>query len=534
MAQLNAVVQSLSHKTVFGQLETYVPHPKQEPMHRAADIDEVWFLAGQQSGKTYSECIEDVWRVTGTHPCFQPVAERSRDDLFWANMRLKWEEMGWPDPPEPEDWPYIKPFVGQFRARTTCSDGEIIEKVMVPIYQKLIPRHFLKCSLCETNKGGPGHSHNPSWEDAYNKSSNMIKFSEDLFSSFIEMKTYQQYKNNSYSHDSATLNWIHFDEEPPHGCYIINRGRLVSTAGQIRGSLTPANPSEWIAVELLEDSQNNPDKLVLHMEIHDNPHLDKKTVKAFLDSITDPGEKLAREKGIPGYYQNKIYPEYDDRHFIDIPKDFFTRLPEFSKTIAIDPHDSKPHSVLWGAWDAETEEPTVYFYREMQVSGTVDQLCKAIRAASEGEQIDMILIDRSVRRTQQLLDEDASIDHIFEQFRLYFPDIQPVGGKGTYNVRTEKLRQMLVPGNMTGLPNLFVLKCCPTLDWQFKHLHRKPNLPAGEDRPYLQKFKKNDDLSDCGEYIVQTGPTEAIQFLHAPVVAGFTGYATTDGRPRVI
>lgn len=538
MAQLNAVVQSLTHKTVFGQLETYVPHPKQEPFHRAADVKERWFLAGNRSGKTFACCVEDIWWVTGTHPCFQPIAERSRDDLFWANLRMTWDQNGWGKAPEPEDWPYVKWPGGQIQWRAMCSDEGIMESTLIPVYRKMIPTFMLACLLCGTSKGGPGHIHTPSWDSAYMKSKNTIRFSEKYNMGFIELKTYQQYKNNPYSHDSVTLTGVHADEEPPEGCYKINHGRLVSGdtdfQGVFIGSLTPVNPSEYIVTDIVEASQDNPRKKIFEMEIHDNPHLSKQVIKDFLDLYTDPAERLSREKGIPGYYQNKIYPEYDQRHFIEIPKQFFTKLPEYSKTIIIDPHDSKPHAVLWMAWDTGTEEPTCYSYREMQMNGTVDQLCTNIRAASEGEQIDVMLIDRSVRRTQQLLDEDASIDHIFEQFKLYFPDIVPVGGKGTYSIRTEKLRQMLVPGNMTGLPNFFVLKCCPTLDWQMRHLHRKPNLPGGEERPYFQKFKKNDDVSDCAEYGIQYGPPEAQLFSREAVVAGFSGYAPIDGRPRVI
>lgn len=538
LSNLGELTSTLSRKLRYEQLEYYVPHPRQEPFHRAAEIKERWFLAGNRSGKTFACCVEDIWWVTGTHPCFTPLEQRDRDAGFWKSIRLTWNDKGWPNPPEPGDWPELKPIPGRVQWRTMCSDEGIIDTVMLPIYKKLIPIVMLACPLCGTSKGGPGHAHNPSWDSAYTKSSNTIMFSEAHDLGFIELKTYQQFKNNPYSHDSVTLHGFHADEEPPHDCYKINHGRLVSGEtdfqGVVIGSLTPVNPSEWIAVDLLEDSQTNPRKQVFHMEIHDNKYLSKQVIKDFLDTITDPGEKLAREKGIPGYYQNKIYPEYKDIHFINIPRSFFDRLPEFTKTIAIDPHDSKPHAVLWGAWDTETPEPTLYFYREMQLNGTVDQLCKAIRAASEGERIDLWLIDRSIRRTQQLLDEDASIDHVFEQFRIYFPDLQPVGGKGTYNIRTETVRRMLIPDNQTGQPNLFVMKSCPTLDWQMRHLHRKPKMPSGEDRPYMQKVKKNDDLSDDAEYIAQAGPMQHFLSHAQPIVAGFTGYTTNDGRARVI
>ncbi len=224
MAKLNAVVQSLTHKTVFGQLETYVPHPKQEPFHRAADVKERWFLAGNRSGKTFACCVEDIWWVTGTHPCFQPIAERSRDDLFWANLRMTWEQNGWGKAPEPEDWPYVKWPGGQIQWRAMCSDEGIMESTLIPVYRKMIPTFMLACALCGTSKGGPGHLHTPSWDSAYQKSKNTIRFSEDYNMGFIELRTYQQYKNNPYSHDSVTLTGVHADEEPPEGCLQLGRG----------------------------------------------------------------------------------------------------------------------------------------------------------------------------------------------------------------------------------------------------------------------------------------------------------------------
>jgi len=548
---LNDVQQGLK----FGMLSTYVPHPEQAKFHALTGTPERWFLAGNRSGKTYCECIEDIWWVTGTHPCFQPIAERNRDDIFWRNMRLTWNQRyaegqllatdedrrkegltdAWKNPPEPEDWPYVEyPWQGQVAWRAVCTDNDIIIKVFIPIYQKMIPKDMLACSNCNTKRGGPGHSHNPSWDDAFNKTSGMIQFSEKYNNSFLEIKTYQQFKNNPYSHDSATLHGVHFDEEPPKDCYIVNKARMVTTGGPTLGSLTPVNSSAWIVEDLVEDSKDNPKKVVLEMEIWDNPFNIREVTEEWLSSIGDPAERLSRELGIPGYMQNKIYPMYKkDIHFIPRLRPFTDRLPEMCKVLSIDPHDSKPHAVNWGAWDVQTPKPTLYIYRELAMNGTASQLCKRIHAESAGEDIVLRLIDRSIRRTQQLLNEDAAIDRILMDFQEWFPDIIPVGGKGTYDIRVETVREMLLPDSATGLPRLFVMDDCPVTDWQMRHIHKKGKLPSGEDRPYTQKVKSKDDHADNVEYIAFIGPIDTIDTAKEQVVAGAPSLIPTDGSQRL-
>jgi len=471
--------------------------------------------------------------VSGTHPKFTPIADRDPDKGFWLNMREEWAKNGWKDCPKPSDWGEAQPFEGQIVWRVLCTDIDIVANVMVPLYQKLITADMLACKNCGTSKGGPNHPHKGNWMEAYNKEFKQIRFSEKYNSSIIEFKTYQQFKNNPLSHDSATLHGIHFDEECPHECYQVNRGRLASTGGPVIGSLTPAQPSEWIVNDLLEKSADHPRLHVLHMSIHDNPHLDKQATQDFLDTITDPAIRQAKEFGTPGYLQHRVFKEYGDEHYIDPPPNFFRDIREqhWPITLCIDPHDSKPTFVLWTAWDINVDDPIPYAFQERNYKGDVQSVCSGIRADNAGMNLDLQLIDRSSMRPSQLMNTDPDIDLIYEMFKKFFPDIQPVGGAGTYDYRIEEMHRLFKVNPATGVPNAFILRTCPILNWQIRHYNYKANPPSGEDRKYAMVIKKNDDYLDDFGYTVSRGASKSVPLSNKPFYAAPPLY---DHRDRVM
>lgn len=566
-----ALLNDLLRQMRSGILECYVPHPGQARFHRDIDIKERIFLAGNQSGKTYACLVEDLWYLTGTHPCFTPISERNPNTGIWLNIRETWDKKAneltrtiqaleaeipiirkktesgsdkklelalqekkvllerskrqlkeYRNPPKPIDWPYIPAPTGAMVGRVTCANEDIIENVMVPALRKLLPQRFLACSKC--NSGDSNHAHEGSWNDAWSAKNKRLTLASSFGGRQLEFKTYKQYALDPLSHDSAVLHFFHWDEEPQQKCYVINKARLSTTNGPTIGSLTPANASEWIVTDLVEKEVERDDLKVYRMEIHDNPIGDPESIKRFLDSIADPAERLSREKGVPGYLRYRVFKEYNDDHFIDMPDDFHEKTKGWPRTVSIDPADAKPNAVVWVAWDIEQEEPVPYVYRERKIGGTagvgdVETLCKTIRVLSAGEKIDLYLIDRSSMRHSQLMNTDPEVDLIFELFRKFFPDIQPVGGAGTYDPRIEKMHKLFKVNPSTGERGAFVFRNCPMLDWELRHYSYKQNLPSGEDRKYQMVNKKNDDLLDAFAYAVLVGAQKPIDLPNEPFFA---------------
>jgi len=512
------LIKGLSKGLNFGLLDSYVPHPLQAKFHADFGLPERFFFGGNRSGKTYSHLAELLWIITGTHPCFTPIEERDPESGFWYNLRETWKERGWAEAPKPEDWPYIPRPRGSKIYRWIGNDWDVVYNVHFAVIRKLLPDRYLK--------GG-------SWDTAFSKQWHRLEFSEELDSAILEFKTYAQFKNDPYSHDSQTLDWVGFDEEPPEKCFIINQARMSTTGGGTTMSLTLASGCEWIPQQIIDKGQDDPNKAVYFMEIWDNPYIDKMAAERFLDKIADPSERLAREKGVPIYYAGRVFSQYNDDHFIDTPIGFYENYKTAPFTIAIDPHDSKPTFVLGTVWDIEGDEPVAYACYENSIRGSIGEVTNQIRVdlAELGFKPDLWIIDRSSKRVSQLHTGNYE-DTIFDEWRTHIPALLPVGGAGTYDKAINTMHEMLNVDSATGNARAFVLKTCPGLDWQMRNYRYKSKTAAGEDRKYETVHKKNDDWVDCWRYAIGAEPPMRNTLPKVAQVIGFAGYG--DAQRRVI
>lgn len=488
----------------------------QERFHRAFDKKERFVFGGNRSGKTYSHIADLLWEVTGTHPCYTPIAERDPDSGFWLNIREIWAEKGWGEAPKPSDWPYVPFKRGQTITRWCATDWDIMYNTHLKVFRTLLPERFLL-------KGN--------WDDAMSKQWHRMTLSDGLSNRIIEFKTYQQFKNDPYSHDSQTLDRVAFDEEPSEECFNINRLRMSTTGGKTSMSLTLARECEWIPQQILDRQEENPRRFILFMECWDNPFVSREDMEAFLATISDPNERRAREKGVPVYYAGRVFPQYSNDHFIDVPDKFYERYKDAPFTLIIDPHDSKPTAVCGLVWDVGGDEPVVYACYENLIRGSIAEITQQVRVdlAALGFKPDLWLIDRSSKRISQLKDGNFD-DTIFDEWRKHLPSLLPVGGAGTYDRRINTMHEHLNVNPMTGEPRFFVLKTCPTLDWQFRNYRYKSRTASGEDRKYETVVKKNDDVLDCACYGVEAEPPRKSLPRSKPLVVGFTGYE--QGRVR--
>ena len=507
------LLTGLAQKSSSEGLDTYCPHPKQEPFHRSS-AREKWFFTGNRFGKTWACLCNLVWWITKTHPCFTPVKDRYEKDFeFWNRFwtRSYWQNVPDALKPMPEDWPYIRPPSGTMRARIMCQDTDVIDTTIIgDTLKKLIPLRYLK--------GG-------SWSQAYQKQQHMINMADG---SHIQIKTYKQGQLDLQSLAGAALHYLHFDEEPTtRDIYDECTIRLATTGGPITGCITPIKSQQWVYSDIYEASAERPDLDVFGGKFNDNPFISEEEQISMAERLkSDPDKAAARMEGKFVWLRGRVFAEYGDRHWIDPPKEDFLRKLQI--TIVIDPHDSKPTYVNGIAWDinAPGDKPDVIVFKELLIKGNVDHVCQAIKAEFAGFKIANILIDRSAHRKSQLVNQSNRPDTILEMFRLphnFGNKINPVGGDP--QGRREIIHQYLAEDVGVGAPHLFVSKECTATNFQMRNHHYKSNLPSGEERATEQVIKLNDDTVDnIGNALLVGPPIINIRRTNAQPKRSWGGY----------
>lgn len=146
-----------------------------------------------------------------------------------------------------------------------------------------------------------------------------------------------------------------YDEPPPEWLWIaLNRG-IVSTGGRIFIGATLLDKSGWFWDSVIAPGEADPDSHidVFWHSIWDNCaengglHTQKaKQVKNWLDGITDPDERLAREHGHPMHVGGLVLSGFDRREHIVDPFELPHDAVIYS---AIDPGGAKPMAAAWMA-----------------------------------------------------------------------------------------------------------------------------------------------------------------------------------------
>lgn len=280
-------------------IKKYTPHQKQFEFHSSMKKKKL-YIGGNRSGKTTGGVVEDIWRATCTHPYRQDLNE-----------------------------------IGPNRGRVIAVDFvNGVEKIIFPQFKQWLYPSAMR--------GG-------SWEDAYDKITRTLHFSNG---SFIEFMSYDQ---DVDKFAGTSRHWIHFDEEPPYPIYAENMARLIDTNGDFWITMTPLEGMNWIYDKLYENNVNNPDGDVFVITINtlENPFLNTSAIEDFLNSV-DEDQVEARIKGDFIQQGGLIYKEFDKtvggRHILSSPiLDPKNELPQQDWTwvMALDHGLNNPTAVLW-------------------------------------------------------------------------------------------------------------------------------------------------------------------------------------------
>lgn len=228
--------------------------------------------AGNQAGKTEIGVLDDILQCVDREvvpPALQPFK-------FW-------------EPP--------------FLLRVVTMDlGNSLYGVMIPKWQRLVPRDQLV--------GG-------SWRHAFDKTLRTLRFKNGSMVQFLSAEQERE------KHQGATLDRIHFDEEPPppngYGIYEESRMRVMARRGQLMFTMTPLLGLSWTYDELWESE--DPSVFKVKWSLLDNPHIADEDVRGEIARMQTDAVYKARIDGNFAAFRGRVLEEFDrDRHIVDTPR----------------------------------------------------------------------------------------------------------------------------------------------------------------------------------------------------------------------
>lgn len=450
---LAAATEVFRNRVEHEHLRFYVPHAKQLEFHKSRAPVRAFF-AGNQTGKSFSGVMDDLWTLGGVHP-------------YRPNYRAP------------------------VRGRVCCVKFTVLRQVLLILFQRFAPR--LPCRLEGTTFEGkprmwPGlRGYN--WKDAFDRVDMVLHLADG---SSIEFKSYDQ---DLEAFSGAPLDFIHPDEEPPENVHRENQARQLTTGVDMRFTLTPLKYSQWLYNEIYQGSAESDDVFVVQASYEDNPHIDEKVVESIKDSDMDEAEKAARLYGALTYIKGRIWKTYGGHNFVD-----YQKLPDrYTRVLSIDPHRDKDDFANLVAWDSW--RGNLYFYRELRASGDIHERIAKVRQLCVGENTDIMVIDPSAEQGVRSLSEKNILDFYMEAFPTLMKADNSRGAKDHARAVIERLAKK----SPSGETNLYVMRNCPRTHHQFLNYSYKPPGRTGEDRKQPTIFKKNEDHCDCG--------IQAVQFL---------------------
>lgn len=397
--------------------------------------------------------------------------------------------------------PYRPNYVGPVFARDCYQNEDVLEKVAIPTYMRILPRQ--SCILeGKTFEGKPRiwpGLRGGSWGSAYDRQFHVIYLADG---SFIEFKTYQQGERNLQSFAGPPRHIVGHDEEPRKDIYEENKARQNTLGMNQLFAMTPLQYSKWLYTEIYEKASSTDSIDVFEMSAYENPIADHEAVKDLEDSIEDPAIRAARIYGKFTYVEGLVYKGFSKLNIVDP----FTPRLDWEYSFCIDPHLEKP--TAWNLF-GEDHLGNIWCIDEGNFKGDVEFICQQIRNKCGGKRIGLQLIDPSSRQSTGIHGKGRLID----VFREYFPEL--IEADNDVLAGIDRVKYFLKNNPGTG-PKLKFFSNCTTTIHQMKNLSWKPPTKTGEDRRRPEVVKKDDDNADNVRYRVMA--------QHEEVGVGFTGF----------
>lgn len=411
------------------------PYPKQSAF-LSSNKRWKWFLGGNRAGKTITACVDDILQAVDR-------------EVVPAHLQAYKHT----DPP--------------FRWRIVAMDFDQIELVVYEELKRWIP---------------PSQLDGGTWKTAYNRERRTLRFKNG---SICQFKTYEQ---AAFNHGGASLDRVHFDEEPPEDIYKENRARIIDNNGDIIISMTPVHGMTWMFDKFYVPYT----KRLLHncfvqlVDMDDNPYINVEAKKAALEEYS-PEEREARKTGKFIALHGLVYPNFT--HVLpqqNPPSD----CPVY---VGIDPGIRNMAAVVFVY---HTKDDGLVVFEEISAQGkTVAEVCKEISTLEGILNIKprWYVIDPSARNIQH--NTGRSLQMEYADFGIKaFPgqnDVRAGINRVAVRLEHDKLHVMA--------------NCHATIDEFRKYRWSKP--PRGsENDPREEPVKKDDHLLDALRYVCMARP----------------------------
>lgn len=434
---LRSVASGLRNAATRPNIYGYKPHEKQIQFHSSPARGRL-LLGGNRSGKTVGGAVELCWYATGKHP-------------------------------------YKKTPELPVRLRAISVDFlNGVEKIVRPEVARWLPTSELK--------GG-------SWGNAYNKELRTLTLEND---SFIEFMSYDQ-DLEKFAGTSRHAIW--FDEEPPHDVFIENQMRLIDVAGDWWMTMTPVEGMTWVYDDLYIPAKQDPNILVIEVDMTQNPHLNPGEIEFFMSTLSDD-EKKARIHGRFVQVGGLVYKQFSDAHIIDP----FRPSKEWMQVAALDHGFNNATAWLWATIDPDGR---VYIFDEHYESGKIvryhaDRVHEINRV--HGRQPDYYVGDPSIRNTDPITGTSVQLEYIEHGIAIML---------GNNDVRAGINRVARYLEGVNGRPMLYITSNCVNLinemrryrwsQWASKQMQYDKNK---KEEPH----KKNDHAVDSLRYLISSRP----------------------------
>lgn len=267
------IAKELDRRKRTNRLKDYQPYAKQKEYH-ASTTREVLFMAGNQLGKTMAGTAEDAMHLTGRYPD------------WWTGHR------------------FTKPITMLAGSESYELTRDGLQRLLMgpPANEEEWGTGFIPkdCIVARTRRMGVSNA----------LDSVTVKHVSGGNSTLL-FKAYEQGRGKWQAN---TVDYVHFDEEPPEDVYFEGITRTNATGGLIRVTFTPLKGmSSVVARYLMEDS---PDREVVTMTIEDAEHYTPEERQKIIDSYP-AHEREARTKGIPTLGSGRIYPIEEEAIKVD-------------------------------------------------------------------------------------------------------------------------------------------------------------------------------------------------------------------------
>ena len=431
----------------------YEPQAYQEPFHTSGAYIRA-MIAANRTGKTYCSMHDLLWYLTGDYPS-------------WFPPSLKCET----------------PFFGRWIA-TDFKHG--IGEVFMPTFKRIVPGPY---------KEGPVVKR-------VTKNQTGVWTSIEFQNGSIE--TLMTNEQDVDDFEGASFHRLDIDEPCSQSRYVASCRGLVDYIGRVCMHLTPLT-EPWIYDEVFIKAATDPHIFVVTAGMKDNRYNTQDAMDRFSSNMDcDPDEQEARMEGRFKHLKGIVYKGIDrDIHYIND----YTIPGHYPIVHVMDPHDRKPHTMIWAAIN---EYGHYIIVAELEISGTVLETSRAIKKLERDKRfiVNLRIGDPNKFKAPAAVGQTGSLASEFARYGLtFYTNVNDSIAQGHSAVRQKMHHDKTKPRRLGNQPGLYwfidgAKKC-------FAEMMRYTYYESTNQDDHGMKEKPKEahkDFPDCIRYLVMASP----------------------------